>query len=289
MKILVVGGDSQIGSAFASCVAQSGEHVVATTRRIKKLSKNRIYLDLFEDTTKWIPPNSTDVALICAGITNTNLCTKDPLGTALVNVDATCNLIKTLLDRNYFVIYLSSNQVFDGSILLPSHEDSTSPITEYGKQKVAVEQTILSQKPDHVAVLRVTKILMPDNPLLQKWVELLRKGEKIYPFYDMYMAPVPLSCVVSILHLMAARRLPGIFHLSSEENISYAHIAQIAAKILKVKSDIIQPVSVVEAGYSLGSFPLMTALSIERLKTEYGISPPEGWWTIEKVFMGSYF
>jgi len=55
-----------------------------------------------------------------------------------------------------FVIFLSSNQVFDGTTPYRHSDEAVCPLNEYGRQKAAFENWLLGRsKP--AAILRLTK------------------------------------------------------------------------------------------------------------------------------------
>jgi dTDP-4-dehydrorhamnose reductase len=97
-------------------------------------------------------------------------------------------------------------------------------VTEYGRQKARAEQAIAGfGRPS--LVLRLTKVLGGNTGLFEQWARTLREGKEINPFSDMYMAPVPLAAVLSVLRLAMDRRTEGILHLSGDRDVSYAEIA----------------------------------------------------------------
>src|SRR3990167_2388121 len=55
-----------------------------------------------------------EVAYICAGVTSSLECEGNPLKTREVNVQGTVKLCSKLIDKGAFVVWLSSERVFDG-------------------------------------------------------------------------------------------------------------------------------------------------------------------------------
>jgi dTDP-4-dehydrorhamnose reductase len=269
---LIVGSDSFIGSALMSWLQSMGKPVLGTTRRGDISDKNHSFFDLSEDTRKWESPVSVGVAVICAGITKTEACRQNPEATFQVNVEGVTNLINNLVKRGVFIIYLSSNQVFDGSIPHRLSDDKFSPITEYGRQKIEVERRV-SKLGDSVAIVRITKVLGPEFPLFTDWTKTLLKGEIIHPFLDKFMAPVSLSCVVSVLSILIERSLPGILQVSGNRDISYSEAACIGARLLKVNEKLVQPIQSAQLDIYSEPIPANTTLDISRLKLELGIEP----------------
>ncbi|MDI6703321.1 MAG: sugar nucleotide-binding protein [bacterium] len=281
---LIVGSDSFIGKALMAHLQRAGKRVVGTTRRHEAVDKFHLYLDLSEDVETWQCPWPVSVAVVCAGVTKLDVCSRDPVTSAHVNVQGVSTLVKNLVAGGAFVIYLSTNQVFDGSVPYRLPNDPLSPITEYGRQKAETERRI-SQWNDSVAIVRFTKILGLGISPFSEWTEALKKGKNIHPFVDMYIAPVPLSCAVSVLHLVVDQRLPNILQVSGGVDVSYAEAAYRGASLLGADLRLVQPVKAHQSNKYTEPVPLHTTLNIDRLRSMLGIEPPNVWWTIEKAFI----
>ncbi len=282
---LIVGSDSFIGSALMSYLQSIGKPVLGTTRRRDILDKTHSFFDLSEDIRKWECPSSVGVAVICAGITKMEVCRQNPAATFQVNVEGVSNLINNLVKRGVFVIYLSSNQVFDGSAPYCLPDDRPSPITEYGRQKIEVEKR-LAKLGDSAAIIRLTKVLGQGFPLFTNWAKALLKGEVIRPFLDKFMAPVSLSCVVSVLAILIERCLPGILQVSGNRDISYSKAACIGARLLKVNENLVQPIQSAQLSSYSEPIPIHTTLDISRLKLELGIEPADVTEVVKMAFGG---
>lgn len=256
---------------------------MGTTRRLDSVGKSMVYLDLAADVENWICPMPITVAYLCAGLNNLESCRKNPRESASVNVHGIAALADLLVGNGAFVIYLSTNQVFDGSV--PHHlpDEPVSPVTEYGRQKAEVERQI-SQWGDCAAIVRLTKIIESPFPLFSRWADSLEKEKVISPFVDMSMAPVPLNCGISILRIVADLRLPGILQVSGEEDISYAEAACLGARLLGFDVGLVKPITVLESGNYIEPVPANTTLNIDRLKHILGIVPPDVRWTIMQAF-----
>ena len=283
---LIVGSDSFVGRALMAYLQQSGERVIGTTRRHEIVDEAHLYLDLAEDVGEWQCPKPVAVAIVCAGITKLEACYQDPGTANRVNIQGTTALVKNLVTKGGFVIYLSTNQVFDGAKPHRLPDDPVSPVTEYGRQKAEAERQI-SQWGGSVAIVRFTKILEPEPHLFIEWAESLKHGKIIHPFSDMFMAPIPLACAVSVLRLVADRRLPGTLQVSGEGDVSYAEAALLGTRLLKADPNLVQPVKASESGRFTEPLPTHTTLNIDRLKSTLGITPPDIRWTIETAFMHS--
>ncbi|RJR34094.1 MAG: NAD-dependent epimerase/dehydratase family protein [Deltaproteobacteria bacterium] len=280
---LIVGADSMIGQGLWSLLHCAGVRVAGTTRRPRPKEVPLVHLDLAKDLRNWRCPWPVAVAVICAGATRIDACQQDPEATALINVQGVITLIKCLVEEGVFVIYLSSNQVFDGSLPQRRPDEATCPITEYGRQKAEVERR-LQDFGDQVAVMRLTKVLGPRPSLLTDWAQTLKEGRPIKAFADMGLAPIPLFCVVSALRLVADQRLPGILQISSQQDISYAEAAYYGAQVLGADRRLVQPVMASKSANYPYPVPTYSSLNSDRLRLALGITAPDVRQTLELAF-----
>jgi dTDP-4-dehydrorhamnose reductase len=201
----------------------------------------------------------------------------------VVNVQNTVALAKTLAAQGTFVVFPSTNLVYDGTVPFRKADDLVCPRTEYGRQKAEAETQLLSLG-DSVAIVRFTKIIGPEMPLFRGWMRALRNGEAIHPFSDMVLAPVPLAFAVEVLRRVGSMRLPGILQVSGEKDITYEQVARYIAQRLGVDSDRVQPLSWRETGLHPEAVPKHTTLDTTRLRVECGMEPPDVWSAVEMVF-----
>lgn len=281
-RYLVVGEDGFIGKALAGYLGLAGEEVIGTTRREKNMGEAHTYLDLTEEPSSWNLPENISVAFICTGITKIEACQREPKTTSLINATRTPQLVERLAKAGAFVVYLSSNQVFDGAKPDRSINDPYSPVTEYGVQKVAAESQI-HRLGKSVSIVRFSKILGPGISLLSDWSESLKNKRTIRPFSNLFMSPIPISCVVSILRLIGDSRAFGIFQASGSCDVSYADVALRFASLLQADPKLVQPIEAEVAGLDKNMIPRHTTLNMDRLKSFFGIEPPDIWWTIKMM------
>ena len=282
-RILIVGSDGMIGSALMSYLNNAGETVIGTTRRQADISSLKRYLDLSEDTYKWIIPTNIKVAVILAGISKVIICENKPELTRRINVNNLLILIRRLIDNGVFIIYLSTSQVFDGNKPFQKYNSPLKPITEYGMQRANVEM-ILKDFKNCVAILRSTKIFGHSVPLFNEWTSKMRRGIKIYPYSDMTIAPIPINCILSVIRLIIDQRAQGIYQISGDRDISYVETAIFGAKLLNLNIDLIHPILGNKAEKYRQTVLKYTSLDMDRIKKDFGFIPPKSEWTIQQTF-----
>jgi dTDP-4-dehydrorhamnose reductase len=271
MVELVVGADSAIGAALLRRLQAAGRPVVGTSRRPDR-DRTLHYLDLAAVPETWTGPD-VSVAYLCAALARVEDCRRDPVGSARVNVIGITRLAEQLAATGAFVVFLSTNHVFDGTRPGRKIDEATSPANEYGRQKAEAERRLPALP--GAAVMRLTKVLAEPNPLFAGWLADLVQGRRIHPFSDMVMAPVPLDTVVSALTRLGEVRRAGIWHLSGERDVSYAEAALWGARIIGAEASLIEPVTTKMALPNAEAPARHTTLDVGPLTALLGVTVPD--------------
>ena len=271
-SVLIVGADSAIGRRLVAAFEASGKSVWQTTRKRETVSERRLFLDLSKDVSQWpLPSVNIRMVILCAAITSIEQCRVDTKTSRQVNVLNIVTLAKRFVNMGAFVIFLSTNAVFDGDTPFANPGDPVNPQTEYGRQKAEAEEQLQNYK-DRVAIVRFSKVITPDIPLFNGWVRDLKARKQIHPFLDMVMAPISLEFAVEVLLQVSKRQLSGITQASAAEDITYTYAAQYISKKLGVDKTLIKPISFREIGITFS--PLHTTLDSTRLAA-FGLNPPK--------------
>lgn len=234
---LIVGANSLIGGALARSLAAEAIPFAGTSRHP---APGKIALDLSEPPHAWsLPAGNVETAYLCAAQTGLKNCEDHPRQSALINVERTVELARQLCDRGVFVIFLSTNLVFDGTKPHFKTTDIPNPTTEYGRQKAQAEKALLEI--GGIAVVRLTKVVHAGMNLFQAWVASLRSGQPIHPFRNLKFSPIPLDDTVEALKKIGRLRMDGIVHLSADTDISYEDCARILQSRMQTSPSLVQP------------------------------------------------
>ncbi len=281
---LLVGGDSEIGAATHRLLQARGQSAVATTRRPEEIARDRPFFDLTAPIDQWTPPSATRAACIFAAIARIASCHDDPIGARRVNVSQTLALIEHLLELGIHVLFLSTNQVFDGTTPNVRAAAPHSPVSEYGRQKAQVEAALCRHidRGAPVAILRLGKVVSPHMALINGWIEALSSGLPIQAFDDMRAAPTPIELVTGAIAAVLQDRATGIFQLTGPRDVAYAEIGHFLAD--RLNADPAQ-VTVAHARSILpqGATPWHTTLDSQLLRERYGFLVPDAWEVVETI------
>jgi dTDP-4-dehydrorhamnose reductase len=257
---LIIGGDGLIGKALVRRLEKEGNTVFKTTRHKHPLEENEFFLDLSMDISKFEIPKGVKTAYICAANTSVARCEENPDSSSKINTIAPLALAEKLIEKEIFVIFFSSSAVFDGKYPYQKADAPLSPVRAYGKQKAATELG-LRKYSDKVLIVRPTKVLSAQLPLIENWVKDLKAGKPIHPFKDLKIAPVHIDYVVDKLSAASCLRKGGILQLSGEKDISYFEFMTALAAKIQLPVQLIQPVNVARSNVKVVYAPPYTSLS----------------------------
>lgn len=221
---LIVGADGEIGSALFEHFSDNAKRsIFGTTRKRGNVRENFFSLDLERLKVENLPQN-IDSVVFCSGISGEDRCQQDPKRSYRVNVEATKRLIDFFTGSGAFVVFLSSNLVFDGESAFPPADSITSPRGLYGILKSEVEQHLSTN--ENAATLRLTKVISPQSPLVLDWNDKAISGRRIEAYSDVMVSPISLEQVSDAVELLLDRRESGVYQLGSDEEMSYAEFAK---------------------------------------------------------------
>jgi dTDP-4-dehydrorhamnose reductase len=282
---LIVGGDSEIGAATYRAMKAHGRAVAATTRRRECIAAERPLLDLADPLDSWEPPQGTRAACVCAAVARLAACAADPDGAARINVVQTLALIEKFLARGIYVLFLSTNQVFDGRAPHVPADAPHSPVSEYGRQKARTEAALrgLMARGAPVAILRLAKVISAKMSLIERWIRDLSTGHSIRAFNDLTLAPTPTDLVCAAISSLLQDRASGIFQLTGPRDVNYADVGRFLASYLGAESGLVKETSARVAGLPEGATPLNTTLDSSLLRARYGFAVPDVWEVVEQV------
>ncbi len=220
-KILILGGDSKIGSYLKKYMGNKFQ-VVTTTRRKNLVSENCIYLDLNDpENFKKYKFTGFKAAIFCAAITNQKFCEDNFDLAKNLNVFSTINLLNFLIEQDIFIIFPSTSLIFDGKKPFCPALEKANPKGTYAKLKAEVENEIKLNYKSNFAIIRFSKIIDPNFLLFKSWIKDFHEKKKIEAFGDYFFSPIYISHCAEILEKVSQNKLNGIFNFSAKDQISY--------------------------------------------------------------------
>jgi dTDP-4-dehydrorhamnose reductase len=213
--VLITGAAGLIGSYLVRTAARWAPYreVYGMTRQDAELTDERQVKILWNR----LRPQAV---IHCAALSRAAQCDADPDLAHEVNVRATRRLAELAHDRPF--LFLSSDQVFDGTKGCYAETDEVHPVNVYGETKAEAEQVVL-RNPAHT-VVRIALTAGCSATGDRSFVEDMRKaclqGQVLTLFIDEFRCPLPAGVVARALWSLLDRKRPGLYHLGGGERMS---------------------------------------------------------------------
>jgi dTDP-4-dehydrorhamnose reductase len=154
MRLLVFGGDGQVGREFRRLDGSDGHAVVALSSKEADITRPG-------DVAAAIRQTSPDIVVNAAAYTAVDRAESDPETAFAVNRDGARHIAAACAERSLPMVHISTDYVFDGAKRGAYREDDpVQPQSVYGASKEAGEQAVRESAGRH-AILRTSWVFSP--------------------------------------------------------------------------------------------------------------------------------
>jgi dTDP-4-dehydrorhamnose reductase len=225
-RILITGASGLLGSSLGIKLSASGHDVQGIRRsHPKALPFPETVTDLTnrDSLANLVQVFSPTVIVHCAALSKVLECQSNPETAELQNVIVTSSIAELALESKCYLIFISTDQVFDGHSAFRSETDSPAPTHVYGITKLEAERSVSNASPEYL-ILRSNNIVGKGagwgasftDGLLTK----LRANEVVDLFTDQFRSPIHISAMTSIIAGCIEKRVAGILHAGGPERLS---------------------------------------------------------------------
>ena len=263
-KLFIFGIGGLTGSKLATIGKEDYEIFGSYNLRDPKFNFSRSEkLDItnFEKVKNMILKINPDIVINACALNNVDYCENHQNEAKKINVDFVQELYKISKSKNFKLVQLSTDSVFDGTKKIPYVEnDKSNPMNIYGKTKLLGEKIILENSqnlvvrasvlygwiPKSLSILNSSS-MKPTN--FGQWlINKLELKETVNIITDEESSPIIADDFAkSIIHLIKNNK-NGIFHSGPPIQISRYEFSIKLAKILDLDSTLIQPTTNQELG-----------------------------------------
>ncbi|MGD8922157.1 MAG: dTDP-4-dehydrorhamnose reductase [Candidatus Zixiibacteriota bacterium] len=227
-KVLVTGHRGQLGSDLMEGLSASFDITGVDIDMLDITDKSAVM--------EFIEKLQPDIVIHAAAYTNVDGCETNAELAMGVNRDGTSNVAEACRNIGAYMIYYSTDYVFDGQADAPYVEtDSPNPQTVYGRSKLAGEEAVRKMLDDY-AILRIAWVYGKSGKnfvktmvrLAQIQQETKRRGETVKPLTvvdDQIGNPTWTMDIVRQTQTVIDRRLKGLYHSTSEGQCSWYRFA----------------------------------------------------------------
>ncbi len=284
MKILITGANGLLGQHLVKLLLDTTAHDIIATgkgepRYVVQDSRLHYYaLDITDGMAvhllfeKLLP----DTIVHCAALTQADECELNPIKAWEINVTATRFIVDAAKKINAFLIFISTDFVFDGMNGPYKETDTVNPVSYYGSTKVAAEKAVAeSGLPYAIArtCLLYGNILIGTRSNIVSWVkENLEQGKKIKVVGDQWRTPTYVEDLAKGILLIVEKKATGFFHISGEDFLSPYDMAVATADYLHLDKSVMEKVDASVFTQS-AKRPAKTGFIIDKAKLELGYAP----------------
>jgi len=284
MKILITGANGLLGQHLVKLLLDTTAHDIIATgkgdpRYVVQNSRLHYYaLDITDGMAvhslfeKLLP----DTIVHCAALTQADECELNPIKAWEINVTATRFIVEAAKKINAFLIFISTDFVFDGINGPYKETDTVNPVSYYGSTKVAAEKSVAeSGLPYAIArtCLLYGNIFVGTRNNVISWVkENLEQVKKIKVVSDQWRTPTYVEDLAKGILLIAEKKAVGLFHISGKDFLSPYDMAMATAAYLNLDASLIEKVDA-SVFTQPAKRPVTTGFIIDKAKNELGYEP----------------
>jgi len=276
MKYLVTGSAGLIGNQLVHDLEKSGEIVYSCYNNVKPIHGIPIQLDLLdlEKIHKIFKKIQPDIVIHSAALTDVERCEVDQKLANSINVKATEVIAKEIENISGYLMYISTDYVFDGNQGLYKETDLTNPLSNYGTTKLSGEK-IIQDKTSRWSIIRTSTpfgkhYLKKTFPV---WVyENLKINKKINILENQFTSPTYVPNLSEMILEIIFHRLEGFFHLAGSTKISRFEFAKMIATKFDLNLSLLNPVKIDSMPWK-AIRPIDSSLDISKINTVLKTKP----------------
>lgn len=249
MKLLITGASGLYGSKLAELASNNQHEVYSIHNQHPAAHGTPIQVDiadkskLIEEFLKVRP----DAIVHAASMTDVDKCEQNRELAYKINVEGTRNVVDASKACEAFLLYISTDYVFDGEKGCYLETDLPSPISYYGYTKLKAEELVRNMT-DNFCIAR-TSVIYGATPAAGKinfalWLlNKLKSKERANVFVDQWNSPTLNSSLAEMTLEAVEKQLDGVYHLSGATRISRFDFAQVFAKTFGLEASCLVPTS----------------------------------------------
>ncbi len=232
MKVLVTGGDGQLGLAFGRL---EGPWEIVTCGRSQ--------LDVTdpESIARALDAHRPDVVVNCAAWTDVDGCEGDPDRAMAVNGTAVGLIAEAVAAVGARLVQASTDYVFDGTKDGPYTEDDTpNPLSAYGRSKLAGERLAGPE----ALIVRTSWVMGPDgHNMFLTACRLLAGDDDLHFVDDQIGCPTFTDDLAAGILSLVEAEARGVFHVTNGGPVSWYEFVREVAEAVGADPDRVHPIA----------------------------------------------
>ena len=272
MKILVLGGNGQLGRCLR-------DHLDNTTYEVIYTSREQINITNFEETKNKVVGIAPHLIINTAAYTAVDKAEENAEIANLVNNLAVNNIAQICSSLDIWLVHVSTDYVFDGLSEIPYKEnDITNPQGVYGLTKLRGELAIQNSSCKHTIIRTSWVFSEYGNNFVKTMLRLGEDRDELRIVEDQFGSPTYAQdiarSIVEIVPQLNLQNTSGLYHYCGDRSCSWYTFAtkifeQAKAHNLRTPS-VINPIET-NAYSTNAKRPSFSVLDCSKIESEFGV------------------
>jgi dTDP-4-dehydrorhamnose reductase len=256
-KILITGASGLVGTyLLVEMKTDYIDNIYVTTHESGPTFGKPIQLDLAHtrNVSEMLEKLRPDIIVNLAALTNVDQCEIDRKLATRLNKDLVSAISKYVYNsnRNAYIVHVSTDYVFDGTVGNYNEDSQTNPINWYGITKLQGENEISNKLGENNWCIARTSTPYGIHQKKQSFplfiIKKLRNYESVKVMTDQYTSPTYAMNLSKMIKEIIDRRIKGVIHVSGASRLSRYEQALEVAKLLGLDRTLILNVRMDEMG-----------------------------------------
>ncbi|HMS34279.1 MAG TPA: SDR family oxidoreductase [Ignavibacteria bacterium] len=278
MKILLTGSNGLLGQAITSIFSRESDIELIQTSAEEKSYLDYGYtyktLDITQkdDVKKNVEFYEPDVIINCAAFTNVDKCETERELTWKINVDGVKNLIIAARRSQSKIVHFSSDYVFDGKNGPYIESSVPNPISFYGREKLASENSLITSDIRFTIIRTLVLFGIGNNvkPNFALWMlEELRNNRPVNIVTDQISNVTMIDDLAFGTLKIVEKDCTGIYNIAGSDILSRYDFAMKMCEVFKLNKSLVMPITTAMLNQPAPR-PLKSGLITLKMESELG-------------------
>ena len=247
LKVLVTGSAGLVGQQVVKDLSNTHQ-VFSCYNKLKPEYGDSVKMDLknCEMISSILTEKKPDIVIHLGAMTGVDLCEKEKTSASEINTKATEIIAKECSKLNSFLVYVSTDYVFDGNLGMYKEDNVTNPLGFYGESKLEGEKVVQNFSTNWCIARTSTPFgLHPTKKSFPMWViENLQKQKQIDILIDQFTSPTYIPNLSRMLIEISERRITGVIHTAGASKISRYQMASMVSDKLNLDGALLKQISI---------------------------------------------
>lgn len=248
-KVLITGGSGLLGANWALYLQKSFSVIVLLNKKnvsLEGIETDTVTLNSIKKCSYVLEKHTPDIVINTAGLTNVELCERNPDLAKTSNVKLAKNFAIACNQRSIKLIHISTDHLFSGNKKFYSEICDTNPLNKYAETKLLAEKQVLKYSKNALIIRTNFFGWGPDyrESFSDFIINNLRKNKRIDLFSDVFFTPIFVDELFKQVLNLVNKNANGIFNVVGNERISKYDFGIKLAHSFKLNDNLIRKIGI---------------------------------------------